>query len=115
MKQFKVEPNFTTISDVDLTGLVAWCEKWKMEEVYNTAYKQVNMHGPEFTEWVIGGYKDLPIPVRMELQRAAKISYKSGRMFTLQVAHCFTKGFGLIARHSIYAFFAFLIAYFIIR
>ena len=115
MKRIKVEPNFDGMSDADLTGLVAWCEKWKMEEVYDTAYKQVNMKGPEFIEWVMSDYKNLPLPVRMELQRAAKISYHSGRMFSLQAAHWVMTVFGVLVRHSSYAFFAFVIAYWILK
>ncbi len=115
MKQIKVEPDYDSISDADLTGLVAWCEKWKMEEVYNTAYKQVNMKGLEFVEWVSKDYPSLPLPVRIELQRAAKISFESGRMWSLQLAHGLLEVWRLVLRHSVYAIFAFLIAYFIIR
>jgi len=115
VKEIKVEPDFAGMSDADLTGLVAWCEKWNMEDVYNTAYKQVNMQGPEFIEWIMSDCKDLPLPVRMELQRAAKISYESGRMFSLQVAHWVMTVFGAIARHSSYAFFAFTLAYWILK
>ena len=115
MKEIKVEPDFTEMSDADLTGLVAWCEKWNMEDVYNTAYKQVNMKGPEFIEWVMSDYRKLPIPVRIELQRAAKISYESGRMFSLQVAHWFLATFWMVVRHSSYAFFAFTLAYWILK
>ena len=115
MKEIKVEPDFAGMSDADLTGLVAWCEKWNMEDVYDTAYKQVNMQGPEFIEWVLNDYKDLPLPVRMELQRAATISYESGRMFSLQAAHWFITVFWMIARHSVYALVAFTLAYWLIR
>jgi hypothetical protein len=73
------------------------------------------MKGPEFIEWVMSDYKNLPLPVRMELQRAAKISYESGRMMSLQIAHWIMTVFGVIARHSSYAFFAFMIAYWILK
>ena len=36
-----VEPDFKTMSDIDLVGLVAYCEKWSLKDVYNTAYAQV--------------------------------------------------------------------------
>jgi hypothetical protein len=108
-------PNFQTMSDVDLTGLVAWCEKWKMEEVYNTAFKQAFMDGDKFVDWVAKDYPALPLPVRAELKRAAMINFESGRMFRLQIAHLFIEGWRVLIRHSIYAFFAFLIAYLIIR
>ena len=116
MRQLKVEPDYDTISDEDLIGLVAWCEKWKMEEVYDTAFKQAYMDAlHDFALWNDSSNPRLPLPVRLELQRAAKINYESGRMWTLQLAHGFLEVWALIRRHSIYAFFAFLIAYFIIR
>ena len=34
-------PNFKTLSDHDLVGLVSYCEKWDPMKVYHTAYKQV--------------------------------------------------------------------------
>ena len=115
MKEIRVQPDFQNMSDVDLTGLVAWCEKWKMEDVYNTAFKQVNMEGDEFVEWVMKDYPALPLPVRLELKRAAMINYDNGRMWTLQIAHWFIQVWKVIFRHSSYAFFAFVLAYWIMR
>ncbi len=115
MKQIKVMPNFQTMSDVDLTGLIAWCEKWNMEEVYNTAFEQASMDGPEFIEWVAKDYPALPLPVRAELKRAAMINYESGRMFRLQLTHLFIEGWKFIFRHFSYAFVAFLLVYWIMR
>ena len=34
-------PNFKTLSDHDLVGLVSYCEKWDPMKVYHTAYSQV--------------------------------------------------------------------------
>ncbi|HIL26498.1 MAG TPA: hypothetical protein EYG21_03770 [Nitrospinaceae bacterium] len=116
MKQIKVEPDYDSISDEDLIGLVAWCEKWKLAEVYDTAFKQAHMDTlHDFPAWIISSNPKLPLPVRMELQRAAKINYESGRMWSLQLAHGLLEVWRLVLRHSVYAIFAFLIAYFIIR
>ena len=116
MKRIKVEPDYESISDEDLIGLVAWCEKWKLAEVYDTAFKQAHMDtSHDFGDWMISSKPKLPLPVRMELQRAAKISYESGRMMSLQIAHWIMTVFGVIARHSSYAFFAFTVAYWILK
>ncbi len=116
MKRIKVEPDYESISDEDLIGLVAWCEKWKLAEVYNTAFKQAHMDTlHDFGDWMISSKPKLPLPVRVELQRAAKINYESGRMWTLQLAHGLLEVWRLLLRHSSYAFFAFMIVYWILK
>ena len=86
-----VEPDFRTITDEDLIGLVAYCEKWAPRKVYNTAFSQVF---PEkqlkeaqlpFTEWATKDDRKLPPIVREELIRAARINFESGKMNKLKV------------------------------
>ena len=116
MKQIRTEPDYNGISDEDLIGLVAWCEKWKLAEVYDIAHKQVQMDPHyDFGEWMLKGTPQLPIPVRLELQRAAKISYDAGRMWRLQIAHWCIRLYTMVFRHMSYAFFAFVLAYWILR
>ena len=111
--KINIQPNWKEISDVDLAGLVAWCEKWKIEEVYNTAFRQAGMEGSSFNEWVSRNYPPLPIPVRAELKRAALINYDRGRMFSLQMSHLVIQGFKFLCRHLVYGFLAFMFVYLI--
>ena len=86
-----VEPDFRTITDEDLIGLVAYCEKWAPRKVYNTAFsqvfpeKQLKEAKPPFIEWISVGEQKLPPIVREELIRAARINFESGRMNKLKV------------------------------
>ena len=86
----KVEPDFKTLSDADLVGLVAYCEKWTPKVVYNTAFAQVFPENQlkeaklPFVEWAAADQK-LPPIVREELIRAARINFESGRMNKLKV------------------------------
>ena len=87
----KVEPDFKTMSDEDLIGLIAYCEKWSFKKVYNTAYaqvfpkKQLEEVKLPFVEWLAVGEQKLPPIVREELIRAARINFESGRMNKLKV------------------------------
>ena len=86
-----VEPDFKTMSDIDLVGLVAYCEKWSLKDVYNTAYaqvfpkKQLEEVSQPFVEWVATGDQKLPPIVREELIRAARINFESGKMNKLKL------------------------------
>jgi len=84
-------PNFKTLSDHDLVGLVSYCEKWDPMKVYHTAYKQVF---PEkqllevmmpFEDWCDKETK-LPDIVRNELVRACILNLEAGRMTKLKYA-----------------------------
>ena len=114
--KLKTEPNYDLISDEDLINLVAWCEKWKNAKVYDLAWKESNME-PEnsFGDWMVYGQPKLPLPVRIELERGAKINYQRGRMWSLQVMHWFHTAVRWIAGQSFYAFIAFLIVYILMR
>ena len=113
--KINVEPNYVEISDDDLICLVALCEKWKPEKVYKMAYKQAHMDPfYEYPQWA-QIQKTLPAPVRLELQNAAKINYDLGKMWKLQVAHCFYVGMGKFFRWSIYASVVIAFLYFILR
>ena len=85
-----VEPDFRKITDVDLIGLVAYCEKWSPKKVYDIAYaqvfpeKQLKDSKEDFIEWATVEQK-LPPIVREELIRAARINFESGRMNKLKV------------------------------
>ena len=85
-----VEPDFRTITDEDLIGLVAYCENWAPRKVYNTAFlqvfpeKQLKEAKQPFVEWAAADQK-LPPIVREELIRAARINFESGRMNKLKV------------------------------
>ena len=87
----KVEPDFRIMTDEDLIGLVAYCEKWSFKQVYNTAYaqvfpkKQLEEVRQPFVEWVATGDQKLPPIVREELVRAAKINFESGKMNKLKL------------------------------
>ena len=87
----KVEPDFRIMTDEDLIGLVAYCEKWSFKQVYNTAYaqvfpkKQVEEVKQPFIEWMSVGEQKLPPIVREELVRAAKINFESGAMNKLKL------------------------------
>jgi len=114
VSRIKVEPNWSEINDEELTGLVAWCEKWKMERVYDTAFKEACMEGPSFSDWEAKNYPPLPLPVRTELRRAAMINYDRGRMNSLKLAHVSIQGLKFLLRQVTYAFFAFMLAYLIL-
>ena len=84
-------PNFETLSDHDLVGLVSYCEKWEPMRVYHTAFKQVF---PEkqlqeammpFEDWCDKEPK-LPQIVRNELIRACVLNLESGKMTKLKIA-----------------------------
>ena len=87
-----VEPDFRKITDVDLIGLVAYCEKWSPKKVYDIAYaqvfpeKQLKDSKEDFIEWATVEQK-LPPIVREELIRAARINFESGKMNKLKYAH----------------------------
>ena len=87
----KVEPDFKTMSDEDLIGLIAYCEKWSFKIVYNTAYaqvfpkKQVEEVKQPFIEWMSVGEQKLPPIVREELIRAARINFECGKMNKLKL------------------------------
>jgi hypothetical protein len=114
--RLKTEPNYDSISDEELINLVAWCEKWKNAKVYDLSWKQSNME-PEhsFGDWMICGQPKLPLPVRIELERGAKINYQKGRMWTLQLMHWLHTSFRWLVGQSFYAFVALVIAYWIMR
>ena len=86
-----VEPDFRTMTDADLVGLVAYCENWTLKDVYNTAYaqvfpkKQVEEVKQPFIEWMSVGEQKLPPIVREELIRAAIINFESGAMNKLKL------------------------------
>ena len=86
-----VEPDFRTMTDEDLVGLVAYCEKWAPRKVYNTAFsqvfpkKQLEEVKLPFVEWVITVDRKLPPIVREELIRAARINFDSGKMNKLKL------------------------------
>ena len=93
-----VKPDFTKITDMDLIGLLSYCEDWLPERVYDTAYSQVfpeqqvlEVKKP-FGEW-LKGPKKLPDIVRFELVRAAYINYEAGKMRNLKIAYFTTKIF----------------------
>ena len=84
-------PNFETLSDHDLIGLLSYCEKWDPRNVYHTAFKQVF---PEkqlqdammsFDDWCDKETK-LPDIVRNELIRACVINLELGKMTNLKYA-----------------------------
>jgi len=84
-------PDFKTLSDHDLIGLVSYCEKWDPMKVYHTAYKQVF---PEkqlqesmmpYEDWCDNETK-LPDIVRNEMIRACVINLEAGRMSKLRYA-----------------------------
>jgi len=87
----ELEPNFTMLSDADLVGLIAYCEKCSHKDVYNTAYAQVFSKKQEeevkkpFTEWISVGEQKLPPIVREELLRAARINFDCGNMNKLKL------------------------------
>ena len=85
-----IVPNFRTMTDEDLVGLIAYCEQWAPKKVYNTAFSQVF---PEkqlkevklpFIEWSTKDDLKLPPIVREELIRAAIINLESGKMNKLK-------------------------------
>lgn len=92
MKTLQVEPDFNNISDIDLIGLVSYCEKWKPARVYHTAFgqvfpkRQLKEVKKDFSDWYITDRK-LPLIVRAELIRAAQINLEKGRMNKLKYAH----------------------------
>jgi len=93
-----VKPDFTKITDMDLIGLLSYCEDWLPERVYDTAYSQVfpeqqvlEVKKP-FGEW-LKGPKKLPDIVRFELVRAAYINFEAGKMKNLKIAYLTTKFF----------------------
>ena len=113
--KINVEPNYVDINDDDLICLVAWCEKWKPEKVYKVAYKQAHMDPfYEYPQWALL-QKRLPAPVRLELQNAAKINYDSGKMWKLQVAHCFYVAVGKLFRYGFYGLLVLVLLYLISR
>jgi hypothetical protein len=114
--RLKTEPSYDSISDEDLINLVAWCEKWKNAKVYDLAWKESNME-PEnsFGDWMVYGQPKLPMPVRLELERGAKINFERGRMWSLQLMHWVTTIFRWILGQSFYAFIALTIAYILMR
>ena len=82
-------PNFNTLSDHDLVGLISYCEKWDPMKVYHTAYSQVF---PEkqlqevmmpFEDWCDKETK-LPQIVRNELIRACVVNLELGKMAKLR-------------------------------
>ena len=85
-----VEPDFRTITDEDLIGLVAYCENWAPRKVYNTAFlqvfpeKQLKEAQLPFIEWAAKDDRKLPPIVREELIRAARINFESGKMNKLK-------------------------------
>ena len=87
-----IEPNFEKITDTDLIGLVAYCEKWTPKKVYDIAFaqvfpeKQLKDSKEDFVKWADKGDLKLPPIVREELIRAAKINFDSGNMSRLQYA-----------------------------
>ena len=114
--RLKTEPNYDSISDEDLINLVAWCENWKNAKVYDLSWKESNME-PEYSfgDWMVYGKPKLPMPVRIELERGAKINYEAGKMWTLQVMHWLTTTLRWFVGQSFYAFAAFMILYWIIK
>ena len=92
MKALQVEPDFDNISDIDLIGLISYCEKWKPARVYHTAYDQVfpkrqlKEVKKDFADWYLTDGK-LPLIVRTELIRAAQINLERGKMNRLKYAH----------------------------
>ena len=88
-----LEPDFAKITDSDLIGLVAYCEKWTPKKVYDIAFaqvfpeKQLKDSKEDFVKWVAKDDLKLPPIVREELIRAAKINFISGKMNRLKYAH----------------------------
>jgi len=86
----KVEPDFKTLSDADLVGLVAYCEKWTPKVVYNTAFAQVFPENQlkeaklPFIDWDSAEHK-LPPIVREELIRACVLNLEAGKMNNLKL------------------------------
>tara|TARA_B100000586_G_C19883387_1_gene331837 strand:+ start:61 stop:402 length:342 start_codon:yes stop_codon:yes gene_type:complete len=94
-----LSPDFGKMKDIELLGLVAYCEKWKPEKVYNIAHAEVF---PEhqlkearmpFDRWFEKTDQTLPLIVRQELIRAAEINLKAGRMSKLEAAYMSTSIF----------------------
>ena len=87
-----VEPDFAKITDIDLIGLLSYCEDWLPEKVYDTAYsqvfseKQVEEVKKPFEKW-LEGPRTLPDVVRYELVRAAYINFEAGKMAKLKFAY----------------------------
>ena len=92
-----VEPDFAKITDIDLIGLLSYCEDWLPEKVYDTAYsevfseKQIEEVKKPFEKW-LNGPRKLPDVVRLELIRAAYINFEAGKMRNLKIAY-FTSRF----------------------
>lgn len=88
-----LNPNFEKMKDIELLGLIAHCEKWKPEKVYNIAYAEVfpkhqlNEAKMPFDRWFEKTDQTLPPIIRQELIRAAEINHKAGRMTSLEVAY----------------------------
>ena len=84
-------PNFEQLSDIDLIGLISYCEKWDPSKVYNIAFSQVFPEAQlknakkDFDDWFENDQK-LPPIVRNELVRAAEINKEMGRMSNLRAA-----------------------------
>jgi len=91
-----IEPDFKNIDDVDLIGLISYCEKWKPAKVYYIAYsqvfpkKQLKEVRKNFDEWAINDQK-LPPIVREELIRACWINLKLGKMNRLKYTYMASK------------------------
>ena len=87
-----VEPDFAKITDIDLIGLLSYCEDWLPEKVYDTAYtqvfpeKQIKEVKTPFEQWVEGP-RTLPDIVRYELVRAAYVNCAAGKMRSLKFAY----------------------------
>ena len=91
MKTLQLEPNFNILSDIDLVGLLSYCEQWTPSKVYHTAYKEV--FSSKQLEEVMMPFEDwcdkeptLPPVVRNELLRGCVINLEAGRMSKLKYA-----------------------------
>lgn len=84
-----MKPDFRRMTDIDLIGLVGWCEDWEPQKVYETAFaqvfpmKQLDDAKPDFYEWLQFENPQLPVIVREELMRASTMHFEKGSMTTL--------------------------------
>jgi hypothetical protein len=114
----KVDPDFRTLTDIDLVGLIAYCEKWAPKTVYNTAFSQVfpkrqleEVKQP-FIEWIDISEPKLPPIVREELVRAARINFESGKMNKLKFYAQFRELISLTVRKWGFWIFILLITWY---
>ena len=73
-----------TISDADAITVLAWCEDWEQEEVYDTAYKTSNIEKIQTWDQWIKSPIDLPGPARFVLVRGLERHIKLGNIKHLQ-------------------------------